>query len=209
MRRIKFDIDENDKITGVKTMSIVDEPAIGSDFIAFSQEKPEFVELKNSNYKHVVAGLALIPDKDILRTLPNGEQYFAYFTKDSVERIRNKFHKQQMTDRVNVDHKQDKYINAFLIESFIIDSAEREADVRARGISHGVMGSWFVAYKVEDEETFNRVLSGELRGFSIEIFVNKFFSAEKPEKKEDPEVKLKSKKHFERRLAIRKIQNTI
>lgn len=206
MRRVKFDIDDDDKVTGVKTISIVDEPAIGSDFIAFSAEKPEFVELKSDQYKQVLAGLALIPDKDILRTFPNGEKYIAYFTKDSIERIRNKFHKQLLTDRVNVDHKQDNYIDAFLIESFLIDSPEREADVRAKGIEHGVMGSWFVAYKVEHAETFQRVLAGELRGFSVEIFVNKFFSKdaeEKPEVKDEP--KKRTKKDFARRIAINRI----
>jgi hypothetical protein len=205
MRRIKFDIDESDKMTGVKAISIVDEPAIGSDFIAFSKEKPEYVELKSEQYKQVLAGLALIPDKDILRTLPSGEQYYAYFTKESIERIRNKFHKQLLMDRVNVDHKQDKFIDSFMIESFIIDSPEREADVKEKGIEHGVMGSWFVAYKVEDAETFKRVIDGELRGFSVEIFVNKFFRKEeeaKPDGKAEP---LKSKKDFERRLAINRI----
>lgn len=205
MRRVKFDIDEDDKITGVKTISIVDKPAIQSEFIAFSEATPSFVELKVEGYKQVLAGLALIPDKDILRSAPNGEQYVAYFTSDSIERIRNKFHKQLLTDRVNVDHKQDKYIDAFLIESFIIDSSERLADVQAKGIAGAVMGSWFVAYKVEDEQTFKRVLSGELRGFSVEIFVNKFFSAEEPKPTEEAKPVGKSKKYFERRSKINRI----
>ena len=203
MKRVKFDIDEDDKITGVKTISIVDKPAIESDFVAFSEEKP-FVELKVEGYKQVLAGLALIPNKDIARSGPNGESYVAYFTPESIERIRNKFHKQLLTDRVNVDHKQDKYIDAFLIESFIIDSPEREADVKAKGISGGVMGSWFVAYKVEDEQTFKRVLSGELRGFSVEIFVNKFFSKEE-EVKDTPKPTGKPKKYFERRSKINRV----
>src|SRR5690606_18742829 len=115
MRRVKFDIDEDDSLTGVKTISIVDKPAIESDFIAFSAEDT-MIELKLHNYKQVVAGLALIPDKDILRTAPDGEKYLAYFTTESIERIRNKFHKMLLTSNVNVDHKQNKYINAFLIE---------------------------------------------------------------------------------------------
>jgi hypothetical protein len=203
MKRIKFDIDEDDKVTGVKTISIVDKPAIESDFVAFAEEKP-FVELKVEGYKQVLAGLALIPNKDIPRSGPNGEAYMAYFTPESIERIRNKFHKLLLTDRVNVDHKQDKYIDAFLIESFIVDSPEREADLKAKGISGGVMGSWFVAYKVEDEQTFKRVLSGELRGFSVEIFVNKFFSKEEPPAPA-PKPEGKSKKYFERRARINRV----
>jgi hypothetical protein len=202
MRRIKFDIDENDKVTGVKAISIVEKPAMESDFVALSKETA-MIELKVEGYKQVLAGLALIPEKDILRTMPSGEKYFAYFTKESIERIRDKFHKQLLTDRVNVGHKQDKYIDAYLIESFIIDSEELLSAVKAKGISEPVLGSWFVAYKVEHEETFKKVLSGELNGFSVEIFVNKFFSKDEAEKPE--EVTLKPKSYFERRLKINRI----
>jgi hypothetical protein len=203
MRRVKFDINETDG-TGVKAISLVDNPAIKSDFIAFSEEEIgielKFEELKAEGYKQVVAGLALIPDKDILRSAPSGEKYLGYFTTESIERIRNKFHKELMTNRVNTDHRQDNYIDAFLIESFIIDSPERLADLKAKGISTATEGSWFVAYKIEDEKTFKRVLDGELRGFSVEIFVSKLFKSEQSEELKVTEGKEKS--HFERRLKI-------
>lgn len=177
MKRVKFEINPKDGVTGVKVMSLVDEPAMKSDFVAMSEEKTQFVELKKEGYKQVVAGLALIPDRDFLRTTSDGEQYLAYFTKESIENIRNKFHKEQMTSNVNVDHSQVDFIDGYLIESFIIDSDERLADVTAKGIKDGVMGAWFVAYKIEDEKTFKMVLDGKLKGFSVEIFVHKMFKA--------------------------------
>lgn len=33
--KVRFDIDEHDEVTGVSAISIVDHPAIGSDFVAF------------------------------------------------------------------------------------------------------------------------------------------------------------------------------
>lgn len=220
MRRVKFEIDPNDKGTGVKAISLVDEPALESNFVAFSKDKPQYIELKLEGYKQVVAGLALIPDKDIIR-LSGGEKYVAFFTKESIEKIRDKFHKEQMTSNVNVDHSQDDFIEGYLIESFIIDSSERLADVTAKGIKDAVLGSWFVAYKIEDEKVFKEVLDGKLRGFSVEIFVNKISMSQKEiiptgtytlkgsdliavfnrmQLKEEP--KLKSKGIFERRLKM-------
>jgi hypothetical protein len=61
-----------------------------------------------------------------------------------------------------------------LLESFIIDSDERLKDVQAKGIKEAVLGSWFIAYKIEDAQTFQRVLKGELKGFSVEIFLQQF-----------------------------------
>lgn len=197
MRRIKYEIDPNDKITGVKAISLVDAPAIESDFVAFSKEKPQYVELKIEGYKQVVAGLALIPEKDIMRVTPEGEKYLAYFTLDSIEKIRNKFHKELLTSMVNVDHSQQDYIDAYLIESFIIDSPERLADVTAKGIKNPIMGSWFVAYKIEDAQTFQRVLDGELKGFSVEIFVHRMFKAIPSELQEIKEAIADLKGHFQ------------
>lgn len=180
MKRVKFEINPTDQISGVKVMSLVDVPAMQSEFVAFSEEKEQYVELKVEGYKQVVAGLALIPDKDFLRKTPEGEPYYAYFTKESVEAIRNKFHKEQMTANVNVDHSQTDFVDAYLIESFIVDSNERLADLKAKGIKDPVIGSWFVAYKIEDEKTFKMVLDGKLKGFSVEIFVRKVFKAVAP-----------------------------
>jgi hypothetical protein len=176
MKRVQLDIDENDSTTGVKTISIVSDPAIESNFVAMSKEV-QFVELA-APYKQVLAGLALIPDKDIPRTARNGEKYVATFSKEAIERIRNKFHKELMTASVNVQHDQNQYIPAYLIESFIIDSPERLSDVKAKGIKEATDGAWFVAYKVEDKETFAKALSGELKGFSVEIYVKNLFEKE-------------------------------
>lgn len=206
MKRVKYEIDSKDKVTGVKVMSLVDEPAMKSEFVAMSEEKPHYVELKLEGYKQVVAGLALIPDKDFLRTDSEGEPYMAYFTKETIEAIRNKFHKEQMTSSVNVDHSQVDFIDAYLIESFIIDSQERLADVVAKGIKEPVIGAWFVAYKIEDQKTFEMVLDGKLKGFSVEIFIKKTFKEEKP-KVEAPkveEVKPSKKNRLSMRLAIMK-----
>lgn len=175
--KVEFTIDENSPIAGVKVMSLVDQPAIESDFIFFSKEKPKFVALKGEKFKQVVAGLALIPEKNILRYDEFGEPYYGYFSTETVEKTRTKFHKEQMGSKVNTDHSSDNYIDAFLIESFIIDSEERLSDVKARGIEEATIGSWFVAYKIEDAEAFQRVVDGELRGFSVEIFLSKFFKA--------------------------------
>lgn len=215
MNRVEFDIDEFDESTGVKTISIVDNPAIESDFVAFSKEV-EYVEMAGP-YKQILAGMALIPNKDIPRTKPNGERYVAYFTTEGIEKIRNKFHKQLMNNRVNVEHKQSDYIDAYMVESFIIDSEERLADVAKKGIKEPVMGSWFVAYKIEDKEVFSKALAGQLNGFSVEIFIKSMMTSdmerslksleeriEQLEKKDAEPIEWgKHKNYYERKLKLK------
>lgn len=173
IRKVEFTIDNNNPLNGVKTISLVEQPAIESDFVYFNKPTT-FIELKSETYKQVVLGLALIPEKYILRFDGLGEPYYGYFSQNTIEQIRNKFHKELLTSQVNTDHNSNYYIDAYLIESFIIDSPERLADVHGKGVAEATIGSWMVAYKIEDPQTFQRVLSGELRGFSVEVFLQQF-----------------------------------
>jgi len=167
----KIDVDDNDE-TGMKAMSIVTTPAIQSNFLKFKDEKmPKVIALKDDNgeYKQVLAGLALIPDKYIYRLdKENQYEYFVYFDAQGIEKIRNKFHKEGKTNLVNLQHS-DTMVDAYLIESYIINSEERLAEVKAQGIEDATMGSWYVQYKVEDKEVFEKALENQFNGFSIEI----------------------------------------
>ena len=168
--RIK--IKEEDDNTGMLGMALVTEPAIESEFLTFNKDKVTetvVVALKDEkgNYKQIVAGLALIPDKLIYRK--NGDyEYYVFFTAEDIESIRNKFHKQKLTDVVNLQHT-DETVQSYLVESYIINSEERLTEVKAQGIEDATMGSWYVQYKVEDTEVFEKALDKDINGFSIEI----------------------------------------
>jgi len=177
MKIFEFLIGEDDD-TGVKTISLVDAPAMQSDFIAFDKQerKPKYISLEKEGkeYKGVVAGLSMIPDKLIYRIDPDTqEEYYGYFTQDTIEKIRNKYHKELMTSNVNLDHDENAYINAYLIESYILSTEARVEEVKAQGISEAAIGSWYTQFKIEDEEVFQKVLDGEFNGFSIEAYLNR------------------------------------
>lgn len=173
---VKFDINEEMESSGIKAVSLVDEPAIESNFQYFNKERLQYIKL--SQYEGVVAGLALIPDKPILRYDMEKKPYYGYFSTEVIKKLRNKFHKELMTNNVNTDHDQKNYIDAYLIESFIIDDEYKLQSVKEKGIEDAVLGSWFVAYKVEDKETFERVVNGELKGFSVEANLMTFYKVQ-------------------------------
>lgn len=162
MKIFEFLIGEDDD-TGVKTISLVDSPAMQSDFIAFNevQKKPVYISLekKGDEYKGIVAGLSMIPDKLIYRVDPDtNEEYYGYFTQDTIEKIRNKYHKEMQTSNVNLDHDDNAYINAYLIESYILSSEARVEEVKAQGIKEATLGAWYTQFKIEDEEVFEKEL---------------------------------------------------
>ena len=182
--------EDEDSELGVDAISLVQEPAIESNFIAFNkQEKKElqkFVSLEKfgEDYKQVVAGLAIIPDKLIFRIDPNtNEGYYGFFDAATIEKIRDKFHSNPENQKnVNLNHDDEEQIDAYMLESYILDSEDRVNDAKNKGIDEAIEGAWFVAYKIKDEETFQKVLDGDVNGFSIEAYLEKQFITEKMSK---------------------------
>lgn len=166
----KIVIDDSET-TGMEAISFVDMPAIESDFLKLNnnQKEPKLIVLeKEGEYKQILAGLALVPNKPMYRN-NEGFEYYVYFETQEIEKIRDKFHKSKLTDVVNLQHESKDVVDAYLVESYIINSEERLNEVKSQGIDDVVMGSWYVQYKIEDKEVFKKALDGELNGFSIEI----------------------------------------
>jgi hypothetical protein len=167
--------DENDE-SGVSTISLVSMPAMKTDFIKFSQQtvqKYVFISRDDKQYKGIVAGIAMKPMELVERIdEDNKQKFYGYFSAETIEKIRTKFHKNPENLRnVNIEHNGSKPVNAYLVESYILDSQEMVDAVKAKGISDATLGSWYTAFKIEDKEVFNKCLKGEFNGFSVEAFL--------------------------------------
>jgi len=167
----QFVIDDSQE-SGVKTISLVDDPAIQSFFVAFDNQKPKQKYFK-SEYEQVVFGIALQPDFPIYRVDNNtGEEYYGIFSVDTIKKIVHKFHKELQSNNVNLMHNEQAYINAYMFSDFIVDSELQIEDLKAKGITDAKIGSWITAYKIEDPEIFNSVIEGSFRGFSVECYLD-------------------------------------
>ena len=56
-----------------------------------------------------------------------------------------------------------------LIQSFLKDT---EKVLTQLGFEDVADGSWFCAYKVNNEEVWNEIKQGKFNGFSVEVFCN-------------------------------------
>lgn len=150
-------------------ISLVESPAIESDFVALAKEEEEKqqVFLENDE-KHMVYGAALIPDKDIYRN--NGEQeFYINFTKESIERMSQDFMKEYRQYEVKTDH--DGIANEVcVVESWLVSDSYKDKS-NALGINVPE-GTWMVGMKVNNIETWERIKAGELKGFSVESMIS-------------------------------------
>lgn len=137
------------EITG---LSLVEFPAIEEDFQCFSKQ----VKLSYNEEKHIVFGPVIIPDKPIFRG-----GYYLVFGKEVIEEFFLDFMKNKVSD-FNLEHS-NKIANVFLLEAFI-----KRPGLNPEGYEDLPDGTLFFSLKVEDDNLWNRIKSGEFRGFSIE-----------------------------------------
>lgn len=160
------DFDPNIETMGVVKVSIVEYPAIESNFVALSKEQKIF--LSSDNEKQTITGALIIPDKKILRSDPTGDYYNLIFTTDTIEKLRDKFHKDNFTHEVNLDHQTDVK-GVYLVESWIKKSDKDKSVEMGLDVP---IGTWLATYKIEDKTLFDKVKTKEYNGFSIEAFLD-------------------------------------
>jgi len=177
MRIFEFIINPEDMEMGMKAISLVDKPAIESEYIAFnkSEKKPMYFAVDAKKY--IVGGLALIPDKLIFRVdEATGEEYLGYFSAETIEVIMSKFMNESTdgtTHDVNFQHNSEDKVPAHLVESFILRTEAMVEAMKAIGIEEAVLGAWYVAYKFNDAEAYQKAIEGEFTGYSVEIILQR------------------------------------
>ena len=165
---------EDENIDEVFAISLVEEPAIDSNFVVFDKEKIHFAAVNDE--KRLLMGPILIPDKQILRIDGEGKPYHVFFKPETIKKLSEMYLKKKYTDSSTLEH--DKKIKGVtLVESWI-----KESDTQDKSALYNLnvpVGSWLGTFKVDNDEIWNDyVKTGEVKGFSIEgLFGHNLVSA--------------------------------
>jgi hypothetical protein len=162
-------------------IALVDEPAIESDWIAFSKKDNQFnfsttgdnFKLISRNFsiesedKRIISGYAMIADLEIPRYDEVRGTYNVVFRKEAIEKIWLNFQRNNLNTNTNIMHQTNEFAKGvFVCESVFIDS-ERGAKAH-EGFEQEADGSWFISMKIENDEVWKQVKEGAFKGFSIE-----------------------------------------
>ena len=169
----RFVVGEDDDAE-VTAIALVDQPAIEMNWQAFAQVQ----RFKANKEKRIISGALMVAGLPIYRRDESGE-FYGYFTAEDIYNIRNKFFKREYTKNVNEMHDSNKMVEGvYMIESFLIDS---KRGINAPDGLKLTDGSWFGAYKVDNEQVWNEFIkSGEFKGFSVEGVFGTKKMGEKP-----------------------------
>lgn len=173
----KIKIDPTDQITGMDAISLVECPAVEVDFLKFSKEEPKSLQFANEE-KRIITGVALLADTPIYRVKPDGEEYYVVFDRETIEQLVTKYSKYMFNNFVNIEHSDQHFVDGmYMIESYLKNSERGIVPIEFSEIPDG---SWIVSYKVDNIDVWEKIKSGEVKGFSIQGVFNLIEQKEEP-----------------------------
>ncbi len=160
---IELVINEEDSLSGIDAVSVVQNPAIQENFIALKRHEVTLKEIDEE--KRLLMGAALIPNKHIYRRNEKDEEYYIYFSEKTVRKASELFLMRSNQNNATYEHK-DKLNGMSVVESWIIEDEQHDKS-KKYGFDLPV-GTWMISMKVNNDDVWNDVKEGKVKGFSIE-----------------------------------------
>ena len=183
MKDLLYELRIEDDTDEVFAISLVESPAIESDFVYFDKEAVQFAKVDTE--QKMLLGPILIPDKKILRVDGEGQPYHVFFTKDTVKKLAQNYLMKKYTDKATIEH--DKSVKGVhLVESWVKDGKLDKSNNYGLNLPEG---TWVGMFKITDDRIWNDyVKTGKVQGFSIEgLFTHALMNASKIDLEKDLE----------------------
>lgn len=186
MKVIELKLDLEKTGEGITAISLVKAPAIEQNWIAFSEDQIVFsTDNDQKQYafqtideeQRILAGPAMVPDKLIYRVDDEGEPFFVFFTKETIQELSERFLLQGKQNNMTLEH-QATLNDLSVVESWLVEDPKRD-----KSAVYGFdlpEGSWFVKIKVLNDEVWELVKEDSVAGFSVEgVFTSELIKQSK------------------------------
>lgn len=156
--------------TGMDKISLVEYPAVETDFIQFAQEQKK-APLKmavEDEEKRLIFGVVMRADFPIYRFNDKMGEYYIVFSKDVIRTMAERYLEDSKSNNINLQHEDGSDVEGVHMTQWFIKDSEK-------GISPSAFadieeGSLFAEFHCENDEVWEGVKNGEFKGFSLEGF---------------------------------------
>ena len=156
----------NDDEEGMLRISLVDAPAVMSDFMKFAEQKPVQLFSIEDEDKRLVYGVVMRADFPIYRVGPSGNEFYMIFKADTIRKMAQKYLAEGRQNEVNLMHVDGSEVKGVeMVQFFIKDTAK---GVAPAGFDNIADGSLFAEFHVTNDEVWAQVKDGTFKGFSLE-----------------------------------------
>jgi hypothetical protein len=155
----------NDAETGIDRISLVQMPAVESNFLAFAKDKKQVMFSANEE-QQMITGVLARADYPIYRYDEQLGEYYVQFGKDVIKEMAEKLLIDGHQNWVNIEHIENSDVDGvYMLEMFIKDTNK---GINPTGFDDISDGSLFATFKVRNPKVWEYIKNGTFKGFSIE-----------------------------------------
>ena len=152
--------------SGIYKVSLVDFPAVESDFVYFDKQAKMLKLAITNEEQRLVTGVIMRADFPIYRCSKDMGEYYIVYSKDTIKIMAEKMMADNTFNNINIQHEDGTDVEGInLVEIFIKDT---DKGIDPKGFEYIENGSLFATYKVNVDSIWEQIKAGEFRGFSLE-----------------------------------------
>tara|TARA_R110000850_G_scaffold277118_1_gene422967 strand:+ start:1992 stop:2993 length:1002 start_codon:yes stop_codon:yes gene_type:complete len=162
----------NSEVKGVYAISLVSDPAMEENFLAFSKQEKDIKFTTVDSEKRILLGLVLEPNKLVPRYDPvTKEMYNVYFSAETIKEVAYNFQKNGYQSNSTIEHSGNKLEGVSFVETWTVENPKMDKSVNF-GFEYP-KGTWVAMMRVDSDDVWeNYVKTGLVKGFSIDAGVN-------------------------------------
>lgn len=157
---------ESEGDTGMLRISLVDDPAVQSDFLAFKAEERRRVQTYavQDEDKHLVLGVVMRADFPIYRRDADGFEYYIIYKADTIRTMAEKYLAESRQNMVSTMHREGSDVDGVQMVQYFI----KGEGLNPAGFDGIADGSLFAEFHVTNEDVWSAIKEGTYKGFSLE-----------------------------------------
>lgn len=159
-----FDALVLDEESGMMKISLVDDPAVMSNFQTFDASKKVQMFSVADEEKRLVYGVVMRADFPIYRRDERMGEYYIIYRPETIRRMAEKYLADGFQNNVSTMHEKD-VDGVQMVQYFIKDTAK---GVNPSGFEDIADGSLFAEFHILNDDVWRSVKSGDFRGYSLE-----------------------------------------
>ena len=154
----------SDAETGMFKISMVDDPAVMSNFQAFDKQNiPQMYAIQDEE-KRLVRGVVMRADFPIYRRDDKMGEYYIIYKADQIRIMAEKYLAESRQNDVNVMHKKDSDVDGVQMVQYFI----KGDGVSVEGFDECADGSLFAEFHIINDDIWDEIKAGTYKGFSLE-----------------------------------------
>ena len=159
-----YDAIISDEETGMFRISLVDDPAVMSNFQAFDAHKKPMMYAIQDEEKRLVRGCIMRSDFPIYRRDEKMGEYYVIYKAEEIRKMAEKYLLEGRQNDVNLMHQEGSDVDGVQMVQYFIKGDGIQVD----GFDDCADGSLFGEFHVVNDSVWAEIKAGTYNGFSLE-----------------------------------------